>query len=81
MDCRTLMRRAAAHFAGRTAIVHGETRLSFAQAWTRGLRLANALLALGLRPGDRVGVLGDNNVEAADIFLGAAAANLVRVPL
>jgi len=81
MDCRTLMRRAAAHFAGRTAIVHGETRLSFAQAWTRGLRLANALLALGLRPGDRVGVLEDNSVEAADIFLGAAAANLVRVPL
>ncbi|MCG6953946.1 MAG: AMP-binding protein [Betaproteobacteria bacterium] len=81
MDCRTLMRRAAAHFAGRTAIVHGDQRLSFAQAWTRGLRLANALLALGLRPGDRIGVLEDNSVEAADIFLGAMAANLVRVPL
>jgi len=81
MDCRTLMRRAAAHFAGRTAIIHGEQRLSFAQAWTRGLRLANALLALGLRPGDRVGVLEDNSIGAADIFLGAMAANLVRVPL
>jgi len=81
MDCRSLMRRSATYFADKTAIVHGERRLSFAAAWTRGLRLANALLALGLRPGDRVGVLEDNSVEAADFFLGATAANLVRVPL
>jgi len=81
MDCRSLMRRSAKQFAGKTAVVHGDTRLSFAEAWTRGLRLANALLALGLRPGDRVGVLEDNSVEASDFFLGATAANLVRVPL
>jgi len=47
MDCRSLMRRSARYFAEKTAIVHGERRLSFAAAWTRGLRLANALLALG----------------------------------
>lgn len=81
MDCRSLMRRSAKHFAGKTAVVHGDTRLSFADAWMRGLCLANALLALGLRPGDRVGVLEDNSVEASDFFLGATAANLVRVPL
>jgi acyl-CoA synthetase (AMP-forming)/AMP-acid ligase II len=56
-------------------------QLSFGEAWERGLRLANALLELGLLPGDRVAVLEDNSVEAADFFLGAAAANLVRVPL
>ena len=37
MDCRSLMRRAAKHFAGKTAIVHGEKRLAFAEAWMRGL--------------------------------------------
>ena len=46
-----------------------------------GTRLANGLLALGLRPQDRVGVLEDNTLESADFFLGAAIANLVRVPL
>jgi acyl-CoA synthetase (AMP-forming)/AMP-acid ligase II len=81
MDVRTQMRSAARYHAGRTAIVAGERRLSFAQAWTRGVRLANALLALGLEPQDRVGVLEDNCLEAADFFLGAAIANLVRVPL
>src|SRR5690606_23209831 len=81
MDVRTLMRRAAHHHAAREAVVWNERRLSFAEAWSRGLRMANALLALGLRPQERVGVLEDNSIEASDFFLGAAAANLVRVPL
>ncbi|MFL2521950.1 MAG: class I adenylate-forming enzyme family protein [Candidatus Azotimanducaceae bacterium] len=81
MDVRTLMRRAAQHYSGREAIVHNETRLTFAQAWERGVRLANGLLGMGLKPGDRVGVLEDNSVEAADLFQAAAIANLVRVPL
>ncbi len=81
MDVTTLMRRAAQHYSQREAIVHGDRRLTFAEAWDRGVRLANALLAMGLRPGDRVGVLEDNSIEAADLFQGAAIANLVRVPL
>ncbi len=56
-------------------------RLTFEEAWGRGLRLANGLLALGLEPGDRVGVLEDNTLESVDFFCGTAAANLVRVPL
>jgi acyl-CoA synthetase (AMP-forming)/AMP-acid ligase II len=81
MDVRTQMRSAAGYYAGREAIVAGDRRLTFAQAWERGIRMANALLALGLRPQDRVALLEDNRLESADIFLGAAIANLVRVPL
>ncbi len=81
MDCRGLMRRSAELYAAREAIVANGRRLSFAEAWSRGLKLANALLSLGLEPGDRVGVLEDNSIEAADFFLGTTAANLVRVPL
>jgi acyl-CoA synthetase (AMP-forming)/AMP-acid ligase II len=61
MDVRTLMRRAAAHYSHREAVVHNERRLNFAQAWRRGVQLANGLLDLGLQPGDRVGVLEDNS--------------------
>lgn len=91
MDVRSLTRRSAHHNAARTAVVgwpEGRTpadgpprRLTFAEAWGRAVRLANGLLAGGLRPGDRVGVLEDNTIEAADVFLGAAVAGLVRVPL
>lgn len=81
MDVRSVMRRAAQFHASRPAVVQGERRLTFAQAWERAVRMANGLIALGLRPGDRVGVLEDNSLEAADIFVGAAIANVVRVPL
>src|SRR5438105_10039325 len=81
MDVRTLMRRSAGFYADQEAVVHADVRLTFAQAWQRGLRLANGLLSLGLQPGDRVGVLEDNCLSAADAYLGLTAANLVRVPL
>ena len=81
MDVRTLMRRAAAHYGRLPAIIHNDNRLTFAQAWERGIRLANGLRSMGVKPGDRVGVLEDNSVHAADLFQGAAIANAVRVPL
>jgi len=81
MDVRSLMRRSAQFYARKEAIVHGNRRISFARAWQRGVRMANGLIGLGLKPGDRVGVLEDNSLEASDIFTGAAIANTVRVPL
>ena len=81
MDVRTLMRRAAEHNADAEAISSEGTRLTYAEAWRRGLRLANGLLDMGLIPGDRVGVLEDNGIGAQDVFAGAAAGGLVRVPL
>jgi len=81
MDVRTLMRRSATFHADLPAVIETERRLTFAEAWSRGLRMANALLGLGLRPGDRIGVLEDNTLESVDLFCGTAAANLVRVPL
>ena len=47
MDVRGLMRRSAIFHAGREAVVHGDDRLTFKEAWERGLRLANGLLAEG----------------------------------
>ena len=81
MDVRGLMRQSAQLNAHRTAIVHGDRSLTFSTAWMRGLRMANALLSAGLRPGDRVASLEDNSIGAQDFFAGAAAAGVVRVPL
>ncbi len=81
MDVRSLMRRAALLNAGREAVVHRDRRLTFAEAWDRGCRLANGLRSMGYGPGDRIGVLEGNSIEAADLFVGAAVANLAKVPL
>ncbi|MGB3734801.1 MAG: AMP-binding protein [Ilumatobacter sp.] len=81
MDVTGLMRQAAKFNAHRTAVVHGDRRLTYAEAWDRGIRVANGLLTLGLQPGDRVGVLEDNSIGAQDFFAGASIAGLIRVPL
>ena len=81
MDVPTLMRRSAEFYADREAVVHRDRRLTFAEAWQRGVRLANGLIGMGLRKGDRVASLEDNRLEAADLFLGAGISGLVRVPL
>ena len=81
MDVRTLMRRAAQFYSQRPAVSHGDRTLTFAEAWDRGVRLANGLGGLGLSPGDRVASLEDNVLEAQDFFAGTAAGGFVRVPL
>jgi acyl-CoA synthetase (AMP-forming)/AMP-acid ligase II len=75
------MRRSAIFHRDLVAIRSGGRQLTYGQAWERGIRLANALTGLGLDAGDRVAVLEDNSIEAADFYLGTAIANVVRVPL
>ena len=76
-----LMRQSAKYNASRISIAAGDRRLTYAEGWNRGVRLANGFLSMGLSPGDRVAVLEDNSIEAQDFFLGSAIAGLVRVPL
>ncbi len=81
INVRALMAQAVRYHGERIAVIHGDRRLTFNQAWERGVRLANGLLAIGLEPGDRVAVLEDNSIEAADFIQACAIAGLVRVPL
>ncbi|KRF19425.1 AMP-dependent synthetase [Nocardioides sp. Soil797] len=81
MDVTTLMRQAARLNATFPALITEDRTLTFEQAWDRGVRLANALIALGVQPGDRVAGLEDNNLGCVDLYLGCAIAGAVRVPL
>jgi acyl-CoA synthetase (AMP-forming)/AMP-acid ligase II len=81
MDLPLLLRKSAAHFPGRPAVVYEGDTLSFTELYERSCRLANALAGLGLRPGDRVGVLGDNTITSIEEICGLALAGLVRVTL
>jgi fatty-acyl-CoA synthase len=55
--------------------------MTFLQWNSRACRLANGLLGLGLKKGDRVAVLAYNAVEWVEIYVAAAKAGLVAVPL
>jgi acyl-CoA synthetase (AMP-forming)/AMP-acid ligase II len=58
-----------------------ERAMTFREWNARSCRLANALLGLGLRKGDRVVVLAYNCVEWAEIYAAAAKSGLVAVPI
>ncbi len=59
----------------------GDQSISYAEADRQANRLANALIAEGLEPGDRVAYLSKNSIEHAIFYYGAAKAGVVPVPL
>jgi fatty-acyl-CoA synthase len=63
------------------AVVDGEKRLGYRQLNQRVNRLANALLGLGLRNGDRIAILSYNRVEFIEVIMAAAKLGLIIVPL
>jgi len=81
MDQVDLIERGARFFASRTAVVCGERRLTFSQVNERANRLANALLGLGLRPGERVATLRHNCLEHVEMHFALLKAGLVEVAL
>jgi acyl-CoA synthetase (AMP-forming)/AMP-acid ligase II len=81
MDCKTIMLRSVDAWPDRESVVHRDRRLTFAQAWDRGVRMANILREAGMQPGDRIAVLEDNTLESSDFFLACTIGNFVRVPL
>ncbi|MGE0768088.1 MAG: class I adenylate-forming enzyme family protein [Hyphomicrobiaceae bacterium] len=65
----------------RPAVRDLDRAMTYRQWNERACRLANALLGLGLRSGDRVGVLAYNCIEWAEIYAATAKAGLVAVPV
>lgn len=67
----------------KTALVFVPTgeRLSYRELDRRARAVAAALLGLGLRAGDRVGLLASNRIEFLDVFFAAGSSGLVIVPL
>jgi fatty-acyl-CoA synthase len=55
--------------------------LTFLQWEDRACRLANGLLAFGLKKGDRVALLAYNCIEWMELYVGLAKAGLVAVPI
>jgi fatty-acyl-CoA synthase len=65
----------------RVAIEHGGETTSYAELDARSERLAEALVRLGLRRGDRVASLTGNRPEHVELFFACAKAALVLAPM
>jgi acyl-CoA synthetase (AMP-forming)/AMP-acid ligase II len=75
-----LVRNAAQRDPSAVAIEHDRGRVTYAQFWERSLRLANAMLARGLKPGDRVALFAQTCPEYLESYIGLQLAGLVAVP-
>ncbi|MFK8030158.1 MAG: long-chain-fatty-acid--CoA ligase [Gammaproteobacteria bacterium] len=75
------LKRPAAIYPGKTAIVDGELRFTYAQYNERVNRLSNALLEMRLKQGDRVCILSPNSHFFMESFYATSQLGLVLVPL
>ncbi|HSW18634.1 MAG TPA: AMP-binding protein [Ramlibacter sp.] len=65
----------------KAALVMGDEVLSYAELDAQSNRVAHALLAEGLVPGDRVALLGHNSIEYAVVLQAVAKCGAIVVPL
>ena len=63
------------------AVVHGEERVTYAELARAAARVAGALLAAGVGPEDRVGLLLERSPRAVAAVLGTLQAGAAYVPL
>ncbi|MDO8785400.1 MAG: AMP-binding protein, partial [Syntrophales bacterium] len=71
----------ANRFPEKTAIIFGNSRISYRTFYERAIALANFLIAMGLKKGDRVGLVLRKTPEVLISFLGVAAAGGVVFPI
>ena len=73
--------RAARLYGDREALVDGDVRLTFAELAAAGDRVAAALLARGIEPGDRVAIWAPNCGEWVQAAMGVHRCGAAVVPL
>ncbi len=71
------LKRAAHVFAEREALVYGQRRYSYRDYYARASRLASALVAQGIRPGDVVATVLPNIPAQAEAHFGVPASGAV----
>jgi long-chain acyl-CoA synthetase len=81
MNIGTLLPRHARYRPDHLALVVGDERLTFRQLNARVNQFANALLAEGLRKGDKLATILPNCIEQLFVYLAAAKTGIVVVPL
>jgi fatty-acyl-CoA synthase len=75
------LRRAAKLYPNKTAVVDGDQRYTYRQYQERCNQLGHALLALGVKKGDRVCILSPNSHYFLESYYGVTQIGAILVPL
>src|SRR5271165_2682212 len=65
----------------KAALIDGGRVVTYAQLNDRSNRIANTLIAAGIRPGSHIGFLGKNSAAFFEIWVGANKAGCALTPL
>jgi fatty-acyl-CoA synthase len=73
--------RAETYYGDKIGVIDGERRFTYRQFGERSHRLANALVELGVRPGDRVSFITYNTHQLLEAYYGVLEAGAVLNPI
>jgi len=80
VNLKEMLEETVRRYPDKTAISLDKRKLSFAELDEASNKVANALLKMGLRKGDRVTILLSNIPEYAAIYFGIVKTGAVAVP-
>ena len=81
MNLKQMLEQAAKRYAGKTVIVMGERKLSYAELDEASNKVANALVGMGIGKGDRVAMLLANSPEFVATYFGVVKIGGIAVLL
>lgn len=81
MSLLDLLRTSSEKFGARTALIAGDRSLSYGELWASIVQLGFTLRGLGVRRGDRVGILLPNIPAFIQAYFGILAAGATVVPI
>lgn len=75
------LKRAVSQYGKKVGVVDGDRRFTYAQFGERVNRLSNALAAMGVRKGDRVGVIDMNTHRLLELHFGVPQIGAILLPI
>ncbi len=78
---KLMLEETAKQYGGKTTVIYGDRRLSYAELDEASNKVANALIKMGVSKGDRVAMLLPNSPEFAVIYFGIIKISAIAVPL
>ena len=81
MNLKSMLEQTAKQYPGKTAIVLGQRRVSYAELDETSNKIANALIKMGVCKGDRVAMQLSNSPEFVTVYFGIIKAGGIAVPL
>lgn len=81
MNIVTMLQNTTGRYGDKTFVIQGERKMTYQELDTISNKIANALIEMGVKKGDRVAIILPNTLEYLAIFFGIVKSGGIAVPL